>query len=156
MSQFINSQSPDMPRSGQSLQPESTGGSRIDFIQQTDIGSTSVTISSGGAGTITVSVILYPEDMPEESKTSTNFLANDKVLVWPFFNIFIDTNEDAGYFWATGSSLTNEQKNIEISNIEHITPYSDASHTVSFLFTNYGADTHTVYFHIGAKFVFLV
>lgn len=153
MTQFINSQMPDIPRSGQSLQTASTPGRKVDFIQPTGLGYTSGTITSGSTLSITSAVQIWPEDLATILRDNSNMLGWNDVALWPFYNIFVDTDSDANFFFGTGASLTAAQKNITMAQYDHITPYTNQTLSTSFLFKNNDVSSHTIYFYAGAKYV---
>lgn len=155
MSQFINSQKPDEARSGQSLQPQSTLGRKIDFINQTNFGSTSFTLSaSGGQFGIRFEYEIYPEDLSEENRNINTVLPSLKVVLWPVFNIYVDT-ENETHFFGAGTGLTAGQQNITMSHFQHISPYTGNSASTSLVFQNNDSSDHTIYLTGGGFYVIL-
>lgn len=152
----IDGQAPERALSGQTLTKASTPGQNIGFALQTSTGTATLTIASGATSGLTATFTINDTSVPTVSIGSENLKTWDETIVWPYFNFFIDTNNDFNYQIGTGASLSSEQKNVIIvSQVNMITPVSGKSATVTFLFKNNGASSHTVYVQATSKYIII-
>lgn len=145
MTQFIVSQDPDKPRSGQSLQKESTPGTKVEFVNQSTTAETSITLTTGQTGSIRYQLSLYPPDLPTVSRAAENVIPQLSCVAWDYFDFFTDTNNDYNYEFGVGASLTSAQKNITMSPWYPYAPASETSINVIRVFKNNDTSTHTIY-----------
>lgn len=158
MSSEIKGQNQVPGESARFLHTTSVTGGKINFIEQTTFGSASFTISAGTYHTVNVTLSLWPEDLPTVARTATNMIQPDKAIAWPYFKIYIDTDANSNYMWASGSSLSDAQKKIQISVLNKSEPsvYSGSSlysAETSVLMYNGDASDHTIYFNINYKYI---
>lgn len=66
---------PDYVRSGQSLQKGSTPGKKVDFVNQSTLGSTSFTIASGASHALQLLLTLWPDDLPADNRVADVILS---------------------------------------------------------------------------------
>lgn len=149
----IQGQAPERGQSGSFITQASISGKKVDFILPTTQGTASGSIASGGTLSITAATTLYDLSVPAASRTSENVYPWANCAVWPYFNIFIDNDNDFNYKFASGASLSSGQKNILVSIVPAITPLSGYSNTITLMFKNFDTSSHTIYFHFTVKYV---
>lgn len=152
----ITGQAPERGQSGAFLNRRSTPGEAVNFVRQTGTGTTSFSIASGATNGLTATFTVNDTSVPTASIGSENLKTWDETVIWPYFNFFVDTNNDFNYQIGTGASLSSEQKNlIIVSQVNMITPVTGKSATVTFLFKNNGASSHTLYVQATSKYIII-
>lgn len=150
----IAGQAPEPGQSGATLNKNSTPGQSIGFARQTNTGFASFTITSGSTTGVNANIDIYDNTIPVASRGAQNLKSWNDTIIWQYFNIFIDNDNDFNYQIGTGTSLSSEQKLVHITSQQPmITPVSGHSATVTFQFRNTGASSHTVYFYQKAKYI---
>lgn len=135
------------------LHRDSVAGRKIQFVENSNSSSGSVTIASGAGGVITVGLKLYPPDLAAVSRTDDNVIAFNKNVAWIYTDIFIDTNNNFTYALGSGSVLSAEQKKVIYGGYYFYTPVTNYSQTFVMNFYNAGSSSHTVYVTAFWKFI---
>lgn len=146
------------PREGEPanfLNRGSASGAILRTIKVTNFGSTSFSVAAGGNTALEFSASIYPLDLPRNERTDENVYSWDNVLVIPYYDIFVDTDDDFDYEFGAGPSLSAGQLNIQMSQYELITPNSGTSFSSTFVFKNSDVSSHTIYWYGGAKYLIL-
>ena len=152
----IKGQAPERGQSGKILTRSSTPGSSIGFSRQTVGASTSFAIAAGATSNLTATTVVYELGIPTTLLTNQNIKSWDDTVVWQFFNIFVDNDNDFNYKIGNGSSLSADQKLVTIqTQIDAITPITNTSSTVNFQFKNGGSSSHTLYVYVKSKYIII-
>lgn len=150
----VNGHRPERGQSGSFLNKASAPGSRVNFVLPSTEGFTSGVIPAGGTLGIASNTIVYDLSVPSANQTSQNVLPWNQAVCWQYYDIYIDNDNDFNYIISTGSSLSADQLLVQIRvQVQHITPVSGRTDTVSFRIYNGGASPHTIYYHRRTKIV---
>lgn len=150
----IEGQAPEPGQSGAFLTPGSTSGTRVDFIDQTSIGSVSFTVSASGFVIVQADILIWDPSVPSVLRNDETLKTWSESLVWPFFDIFVDVNS-LDHEYGVGSALTSAQKNILVGPLNLITPDVGVSQTVSMMIKNFDTSPHTLFLYLGSKYVII-
>ncbi len=150
----IEGQAPEPGQDGGFLTRHSTSGTKVDFVDQTTVGFVQFTLGSGLVACVNAEVLIYDPTLPNVEQNQQVLKSWNQSLVWPFFDIFIDTNNLA-HQYGVGSSLTSAQKNILVGCLDLKTPSSDVSAAVSVTIKNFDSSSHIIYFYLSSKYIIL-
>ncbi len=142
---IINTQSPDLTRSGSSLSKQSTPGTRVDFVNRSTIGGTSFVLAAGTGHALQFTLTLYPQDLPVASQASGLQIPQLSLIAIPMMDIFIDNDNDYNYEYGDGPSLSAGQQKISASRYDAYAPPSGASYVSITNFINHDSGSHTIY-----------
>lgn len=145
-------QAPERGQSGSTLNKGSTPGSRVNFIGSTSIGTGTLVLSAGGTGGITANTSIWDPLLPTSARNNNNLKSWNDAVVWSYFDIFVDVDNNFNYEFGGGASLSSGQKNITMSKFQNISPVVNKTHTVNFFFKNNDSSEHTIYFYLGGKY----
>lgn len=158
MAQKIVTTQPDKPISGASLMRDSVAGRKTQFINRTTDSTGSVTLSGGQSWVSTVSLDLWPPSLPEVARSANNIVDSTDAVAWPYFDVFIDVDDDFDYFVGYGAALDIDQGAVEFHFFPLKTPTTYSGSTADtgtweFRAVNNGSSSHTVYLHVTAKYI---
>lgn len=146
------SQLPDRAKNAAFLHQESVKGEKISFVQQSTVSSGSITLTTGQSGGFSIPAEFHTVQ-PPAIRDATTLIPFNQCIVWFYYDLFVDNNNDFNYEFDNGGLLTNAMRNIQLRERNVLTQSSTNSHELIVSFFNNDTSTHTLYITVQAKFI---
>lgn len=155
MGRTINTNQPDRPMSGASLQRESVAGRKNQFVTDTGVGSGTTTIAAGGFATFLFIMFHWYPELAFVNQSVANAIPQSQLVLIPVLDSYVDTDNNSDFYMNTGSSLSGDQQKVHLEVVTQMGQgdygSADYSGLIQVRVKNEGTSSHAVYIHMGCK-----